>query len=75
MPKPLGVLMGLPFDAFIKVTGKNFPISSSRIKKLATQTYHGAEKIVKEGFVPKFTTVNGLEKMVAWYRATKDELK
>jgi GlcNAc-P-P-Und epimerase len=75
IPKPLAVLVGLPFDALIKITGKNLPISSARIKKLGTETHHVATKIIEKGFVPRFTTVNGLEKMVAWYRATKNELK
>lgn len=68
VPRTLGIMMGLPFDLLIKVTGKNLPISSARIKKLGTQTYHSAMKLFSEGFKPRFTTVDGLKKMVQWYK-------
>ncbi|WP_276367391.1 NAD-dependent epimerase/dehydratase family protein [Chryseolinea sp. H1M3-3] len=68
VPKTLGIMMGIPFDVMIKVTGKNFPISSARIKKLGTQTHHSAQKIFQEGFRPSFTTLDGLRKMVEWYK-------
>jgi nucleoside-diphosphate-sugar epimerase len=71
IPRGLGILAGFPFDILIKVTGKNFPISSARIKKLGTQTYHSAEKIFNYGFVPTYTTKEGLEKMVAWYKQNR----
>jgi nucleoside-diphosphate-sugar epimerase len=73
VPKTLGVIMGLPFDLAIKITGKNLPISSARIQKLATQTYHGAHKIFSEGFKPTFTTLQGLTKMVDWYKTQSDK--
>jgi len=69
VPRALGIFMGLPFDALIWMTGKNFPISSARIRKLGTQTYHSAEKIFNEGFRPTFTIIEGLRKMVAWYKS------
>lgn len=71
MPRTLGIMMGLPFDLLIKITGINFPVSSARIKKLGTSTHHSAEKLFSEGFKPQFTTVQGLEKMVGWYKKAK----
>ena len=68
VPKTLGIMMGIPFDFVIKLTGKNLPISSARIKKLGTQTHHSAKKIFSEGFNPSFTTLDGLKKMVEWYQ-------
>ena len=68
LPKMVGQAVGLPFDLVIKVTGKNLPVSSARIRKLATQTYHSADKILATGFKPRFNTIEGLQKMVAWYR-------
>ncbi len=68
VPKTLGIMMGLPFDLIIKLTGKNLPISSARIKKLGTSTRHSAYKIFSEGFKPHHTTVDGLVKMVEWYK-------
>jgi nucleoside-diphosphate-sugar epimerase len=71
LPKTLGIMMGIPFDLAIKVTGKNLPISSARIKKLATPTHHSAQKLFSEGFKPAFTTIDGLKKMVEWYKSSK----
>ena len=71
LPKSLGIMMGLPFDLFIKATGKNLPISSARVKKLATETYHSAQKIFDHGYKPKYTTREGLQKMVKWYQSSK----
>jgi GlcNAc-P-P-Und epimerase len=68
IPKTLGIMMGIPFDLMIKLTGKNFPISSSRIKKLGTETHHSAKKLFSEGFKPSISTVDGLRKMVQWYK-------
>ena len=71
IPKTLGIMMGIPFDLAIKVTGLNLPISSARIKKLGTSTHHSAKKIFSEGFSPRFSTIEGLKKMVEWYKLTK----
>jgi GlcNAc-P-P-Und epimerase len=68
IPKKLGIIFGLPFDAAIKITGKNLPISTARIKKLGTATHHSAARLFSEGFQPAFTTKEGLRKMVAWYK-------
>lgn len=58
---------GLPFDIAIKLTGKNLPISTARMKKLATQTKFEAEKIRAAGFVPPVGLRDGLIRMVRWY--------
>lgn len=71
LPRALGIMVGLPFDLIIKITGKNLPVSSARIKKLGTPTYHSAQKLFAEGFKPAFTTIQGLGKMVEWYKASK----
>jgi nucleoside-diphosphate-sugar epimerase len=71
VPTTVGIMMGIPFDLAIKLTGKNLPISSARIKKLGTQTHHSAKKIFSEGFTPSFSTIDGLKKMVEWYQQGK----
>src|SRR5688572_21058337 len=71
VPKTLGVMMGLPFDIIIKLTGKNLPISTARIKKLGTATHHSASKVFSEGFQPRYSTTEGLKKMVDWYKGEK----
>ena len=63
--------MGIPFDWAIKLTGKDLPISTNRIKKFNTETYHKADKVRREGFSPKWTNKEGLQRMVAWYQKVK----
>ena len=72
LPKSIGIMLGLPFDAFINITGKNLPISSSRIKKLSTSTHHSAKKVFSLGFKPKFSVKDGLKIMVDWYQSQKN---
>jgi GlcNAc-P-P-Und epimerase len=72
LPRSVGIMLGLPFDALIKITRKNLPISSSRIKKLGTSTHHSAKKVFSLGFVPKFSVKDGLKVMVAWYQSQRD---
>jgi nucleoside-diphosphate-sugar epimerase len=74
VPKMFGILMGIPFDLLIRITGKNLPVSSARIKKLGTQTYHSGQKIFGEGFKPSHTTVEGLSMMVRWYKSEKEKV-
>lgn len=69
---PLGLACGLaaPFDLFIKLTGKNLPISSARIRKLfATQTKFEGVKVREAGYVAKVPLAEGIRRMVAWYLA------
>lgn len=69
---PLGVALcaALPFDAVIAVTGKNLPVSSARIRKLAsTQTKFESDKVFAAGYKPKVTLREGIDRMVKWYLA------
>ena len=75
VPLKLAIVLGLPFDALIKATRKNLPISTARIKKLATSTHHSAQKLFSEGFEQAFSSVEGLQKMVAWYKSEKAKLR
>ena len=72
LPTRIGILLGLPFDMLIKLTGKNLPISSARIRKLGTQTYHSAAKIAQEEFHPSYSTLEGIRKMVDWYLSRRN---
>jgi nucleoside-diphosphate-sugar epimerase len=60
--------MAKPFDLVISLTGKDLPISSMRVKKMGTQTFHQAELVFKQGFRPQFNTIEGLQRMVEWYK-------
>jgi nucleoside-diphosphate-sugar epimerase len=68
IPKNLLMLMAKPFDLVISLTGKDLPISSMRVKKMGTQTFHQAELVFKQGFRPQFNTIEGLQRMVEWYK-------
>ncbi|MDF1694612.1 MAG: NAD-dependent epimerase/dehydratase family protein [Saprospiraceae bacterium] len=68
IPYRLALLMGIPFDILIKVTGKDYPISTNRIKKFCVQTYHKADKVTDSGFIPKYSNIEGLNNMIKWQK-------
>jgi hypothetical protein len=65
----------VPFDIVIKLTGKNLPVSTARIKKLfVAQTKYEADKVLATGYTPKVPLAEGIDRMVRWYLETgKDE--
>lgn len=71
VPLWLAMLMAMPFDMAIAISGKNMSISSKRVKKFCTQTNHGAFKIRKMGFQPRVSIEDGMQKMIRWYLSTK----
>jgi nucleoside-diphosphate-sugar epimerase len=68
VPHRVALWLSKPFDWAITLSGKNLPISSQRIKKLNTQTCHGADKIRNLGFTQQFSIEQGMERMISWYR-------
>jgi nucleoside-diphosphate-sugar epimerase len=66
-PLWLGIIAALPFDLASNITGRNFRVSSARVRKLATNTKFAGQAIRDYGFRPKFTIEEGLRKMVQWY--------
>lgn len=75
MPYALGMVMGVPFDAVIALTGKNLPISTARVKKMfKTETKFEADKLLSAGYEPKVPLKEGIDRMVQWYlHGGKDE--
>lgn len=71
LPLWFALLLTAPFDLLIKLTGKNISISSQRVKKLCTQTWHSAEKINALGFKPKHSIEQGMKNMIEWYKKEK----
>jgi nucleoside-diphosphate-sugar epimerase len=69
LPLWLGVLAGVPFDVVIKLTGKNLPVSTARIRKLCAQTKFEADKVRTAGYVPGVSLTEGIQRMVKWYLA------
>ncbi|HRZ40162.1 MAG TPA: NAD(P)-dependent oxidoreductase [Candidatus Omnitrophota bacterium] len=66
---PLGLITALasPIDLVAKAAKVNFPITASRIKKFASPTTHGSQKVRALGFKQKFSIEGGLRAMVRWY--------
>jgi GlcNAc-P-P-Und epimerase len=71
IPLWFAMILAIPFDIAIALSGKNMSISSKRVKKFCTQTNHGADKIRSMGFVPKVSVHDGMQKMIRWYLSTK----
>lgn len=65
LPKFLGVVIGLFADLLTKITGKNFSISSIRIKKfLATTQFNSSTDLTD--FIPPVSLEEGLEKTIRY---------
>ncbi len=74
-PTWLLLLGAKPFDLVIKLTGKNLPVSTARVKKLfVDQTKFEAQKILDVGFVAKASVREGIDRTAKWYMSGgKDE--
>ena len=61
-------ILALPFDLVIAITGKNLPISTARIEKLAlANTRYEADRIHKLVKSSPVSIAEGIQKMVDWY--------
>lgn len=70
VPYPLARLLAAPFDGVIALTGRNLPVSSARVRKLALdQTKFESDKIRQAGFHQSTTLEQGIRNMVQWYQA------
>jgi len=61
----IGLAGGYLFDLPALVTGRQFPISSIRIKKFCAGTRIAADKLRETGFLPRYSLEQGLERMIA----------
>ena len=62
LPYWLGLLLGYVADGVAKVTGKNLPVSSIRVKKFCATTAFSSAKLTLDGFVPPFTLQEGINR-------------
>ncbi len=70
LPLEMAIALAAPFDLVIRLTGRNLPISSARVRKLAAdQTKFEADKVRAAGFRPRVTLDEGIRRTVAWYRS------
>ena len=61
-PYWMGMLGGFCFDIISRITGKNFAITSDRVKKFCATTQFNAAKAHATGFQPPFTLAQGLDR-------------
>ncbi|MBD2820337.1 NAD-dependent epimerase/dehydratase family protein [Xenorhabdus sp. 42] len=64
IPYPIGILGGFCFDFLAKITRKEYPISSIRVKKFCARTQFKSDIITKTGFVPPVTLEQGISNTV-----------
>lgn len=64
IPYWIGVCGGYFFDFIAFLSGKQFPISSIRIKKFCAQTIFGSDKMQKSGFVPPYKIQDALKQVI-----------
>ena len=55
-----GMLLGYVCDGLAKLTGKNFPVSSIRVKKFSSSTEFKSAKSELDAFEPPFTLYDGI---------------
>ncbi len=67
LPLRLALIAAAPFDLLIRISRRNLPISTARIRKMSTQTRFEAERVLRAGYRPKVPLLEGVEKMVRWY--------
>lgn len=64
IPYSLGLLAGYGFDLLAKIMGKNFPVSSIRVKKFCARTQFKSNTIAETGFEAPVTLAKGIENTV-----------
>lgn len=73
IPYYLAYSIGLLFDGISFLIQKDLSISASRVKKMANITYCISKKIRNDGFIPSYTSIDGLHKMIEWYKNLNKE--
>jgi nucleoside-diphosphate-sugar epimerase len=62
LPYWLGMILGYVADGVAKLTGKNLPVSSIRVKKFASSTEFQSAKNTLGGFEPPFQLADGIKR-------------
>ncbi len=65
LPYWLGMFLGYVADAVAKVSGRNLPVSSIRVKKFAASTEFRSAKSGLDGFAPSFTLADGINRTLS----------
>jgi len=68
VPLQPAVIAAKPFDLVARVTGRNLPITSERIRKLSeSETSFAADRVRATGYTQPVTLPEGIAQMVRWY--------
>ncbi|WP_162458648.1 NAD-dependent epimerase/dehydratase family protein [Pseudactinotalea suaedae] len=68
VPLRPALIAAKPFDLIARLTGRNLPITSERIRKLAdTETSFAADRVRETGYEQPVSLRAGLATMVKWY--------
>lgn len=62
LPYWLGMILGHVADAFSKISGRNLPVSSIRVKKFTSSTEFKSAKSNLDGFVPPYEISDGINR-------------
>lgn len=68
IPRELACVMASPLDVIARVTGRNLPITASRIRKFTSSTVHLAPALAARGFVAPVDPLTGIARMAAWFQ-------
>jgi nucleoside-diphosphate-sugar epimerase len=64
IPLLMGLFFGYAFDFFASTTGKNYPISSVRVKKFCADSVILAEKLNEIGFIAPYSLTEAIKKTI-----------
>ena len=65
LPYWLGMLLGYIADAVAKVSGRNLPVSSIRVKKFTASTEFRSAKFELDNFIPPFELADGINRTLS----------
>lgn len=76
LPMPVVLALAFPFDVVTALTGKDFGVSTMRIRKLFSQeTRFEADKLASTGFRSSVPLREGIARMVRWWRDSGTDSK
>lgn len=73
MPYFIGVFGGYCFDLLSRISGKNYPVSSVRVRKFCSTTQFDSTLVNKSGFKAPFTLQEGLERTLQYEFISKQQ--
>lgn len=68
IPLPVAQVVASAGDLFMRITHRDFPLTSSRLNALLETTHFSCVKLLETGFRHPQTTEEGLRELATWYR-------